>query len=304
MKIVITGATGFIGSHITSRLLEEGYEVCALVRAGYKPLKALEASGEGRLSYLIYDGTLECLLRGFRLHKPEMVIHLAAYYTGSHTPENLDRLIDSNIRLSAHLLEAMKQNGVFKLINTSTTWQHYHDEAYNPVCLYAATKQCVEDFIKYYSEAEGLSAVTLTIYDSYGYRDSRSKIISLLDQCRRSGSPLSMSAGEQQLDLIYIDDIVDAYLNAVWKLTNHIGKLYAKYYLCSGHPVSLREVIKIYEKVYGVTLCVELGKRPYKEREVMKAYEGGERLPGWLPKYNLHSGLSLMRRLEEMEKTL
>ena len=218
-KIIITGATGFIGSHITKSLIAHNYEVAIIVRHTSK-LDMLEEIKDKIVVYT-YSNSLEELILFFKQFQADAVIHLAANFVAEHNPSQVDTLLSSNIIFSTHIMEAMQQANVKNIINTSTSWQNYENRDYCPVSLYAATKQAVEDILLYYSSACDMNVVNLVIYDSYGANDPRSKIIALFTRISESQVPLDMSPGNQQIDLLYITDIVNAYLLTLHKLLDN-----------------------------------------------------------------------------------
>jgi len=292
MKILVTGATGFIGSHIAERLKREGHDIYILIRKKEKNIRQ-------KYKTIIYNENINDLISDFKRVNLDLVIHCAAFFVSEHKTEDVDNLIKSNILLTNHLLEAMYITGVKKIINTSTSWQHYNDEEYNPVCLYAATKQAAEDIIKFYVEAKQIQAINLTIYDSYGKNDSRNKIINLFNKLDNNKEYLNMSLGEQYIDLIYIKDIVDAYITAMNIIALPEYKGMQKYYLHSNNPMKLKDVAKTYEKVNNTVLNINWGKLKYRDREVMNIYIKGKILPNWKPKYTLEQGLIDMKNGEE-----
>ncbi len=206
------------------------------------------------------------------------------------------RLILNNVLFSTQLAEACAVHGVRGFINVGTSWQHYRDAEYDPVCLYAATKQAFEAILRYYVETAGLKVVTLLFFDTYGPGDRRPKLFSLLRRVAEGGERIAMSPGEQLLDLVYVDDVVEAMLVARRRLESGAVTSMERYSVSSGNPVSLREVAALYGKVVGKPLAVDWGGRPYRRREVMVPWSMGERLPGWRPCVTLEEGLRRMVR--------
>lgn len=240
------------------------------------------------------------LIDYFNEVRPDLVIHLASLFLSEHKSNDIDNLVQSNILLGTQILEAMIETNTNNIINTSTSWQHYNNKEYNPVNLYAATKQAFEDILRFYTEAKGISAINLTIFDSYGAYDIRNKIINKLYNISNTDEILDMSFGEQKIDLIYIKDIIDAYLVAIDMLEeDKLEEKMVKYYLNSDNPIKLREVVEIFEEVNNSKLNINWGKRPYREREVMDTYKLGKRLPNWYPRYNLHQGLQEIKNIME-----
>ena len=184
----------------------------------------------------------------------------------------------------------MAKLGPLLLVNAGTSWQHFEGRDYSPVCLYAATKQAFQDLLAYYVEACGLRVVTLKLYDTYGPLDTRPKLLSLLRKAARTATKLQMSAGEQLVDLVYIDDIVEAFLVAGRRLLDGEVKSAEDYGISSGKLMPLREVVELYQRVTGYKVDVEWGARPYRPREVMMPWSGLP-LPGWTPRISFEEGI-------------
>lgn len=291
MKALLTGATGFIGRHLVRRLASEGHEVHAVLRAG-RP-RAERTIGQRVIAH-VHDGTTGGLIEIMEAARPDVVIHLASRFVAEHRPDDIEELVSSNLLFATQLVEAMAIHQIRSFINTGTSWQHYRDEVYNPVCLYAATKQAFEAVLRHYVESCGLRALTLKLFDTYGPGDRRGKLFSLLGQAARTGEPLEMSPGEQLLDLVYIDDVVDAFLLAADCLAETSGPAGQTYAVGSGRPVSLREVVRSYCEIAGVGLDVRWGSRPYRAREVMIPWSQGTPVPGWTAKISLREGIRRM----------
>lgn len=211
-KILITGATGYIGSHIAKKLIENGYQVCALIR---KTSDIHKYPLPQTVTYAMHDGTSASVIEIVRSERPDCVIHTAARFIAEHNSMQLESLLTDNIVFSTSLFEGMRQSGCKYVINTTSSWEHYQGAEYDPVCLYAATKRAVTDLLKYYCEAEQIKAITLCIFDTYGPNDLRGKLIEKFFEIAQSGETLFMSGGQQQINYVYIDDVVEAYLQAV-----------------------------------------------------------------------------------------
>ncbi len=141
-RILITGITGFVGSHLSEYLQKKGYDVFALSR---------DRSRENA-SHIIKSDKVFTIDDGYgsydyaiRESRPDAVIHLASLYLTNHSPEDITRLVQSNITMGLLLAEAMSRNGCRRLISTGTSWQHYENSSYSPVNLYAATKHAFQD---------------------------------------------------------------------------------------------------------------------------------------------------------------
>lgn len=285
---LVTGATGFVGSHLTRRLVGEGWEVHILSRSGSR---LSDSSEFGHVENHVHDGSTQSMVSCVAKAKPDVVFHLASLFLSQHETKDIELLIQSNVLFGNQLLEAMKANGITNFINTGTSWQHYNNEDYNPVCLYAATKQAFEAIMEYYVQACSFKAITLKLFDTYGPDDPRPKLFHLLKKAAISREPLDMSPGEQLIDLVHIDDVVEAYLIAAQRLLEGKVSRHETYAVSSGNPIPLKELVQIYLAASGSVISVNWGARPYRFREVMSTWNRGAKLPGWSVNIGLENGM-------------
>ena len=289
---VVTGATGFVGGCLARRLLADGWETHAIVRPSSDATTLRDALGSGNVH--VHDGSTEGLVDILWNVHPEVVFHLASVFVAEHLTDDVDPLIRSNVLFGVQLLEAMTVAGVSTIVNTGTTWQHYEGREYSPVSLYAATKQAFQDILQFYCEARGLRAVTLELPDTYGPDDKRPKLFSLLDRAARSGEILQMSPGEQFLDLLHVDDVVQGYEVAADNLLSGHLPSPSWYRLSSGSPVRLKDVVEVYRQATGRIVNVAWGGRPYRTREVLEPASPVPLLPEWQPCISLKDGLAAL----------
>ena len=287
-KILVTGSTGFVGGHLVRRLLINQYEVHVLIRPETDQEQVKPAIVHTHL------GSTQNIIETIQDVQPDAVIHLASLFIGEHESGDIEDLIKSNVILSTQLVEGMSVNGVCLLINVGTSWQHYAGADYNPVNLYAATKQAFRSLLSFYLEISDLRVINLELFDTFGPNDRRDKLFNLLNRLRVTGDTISMSPGYQYLDPIYIDDVCDAFLVALKRLNSGQVKRSETYSVCSQESIQLRELVKIYENVSNTKLNVEWGGRPYRAREVMQPWSEGVTLPGWSPKVSIEDGIKIL----------
>ncbi|MFZ3171875.1 MAG: NAD(P)-dependent oxidoreductase [Carboxydocellales bacterium] len=286
---VITGASGFIGSHLVQRLNADGWDLHLIIRSKTNLMLIKDSLVYVTLHY--HDGSTNGLINIFKSVKPQIVFHLASLFLAQHTPKDIEPMMQSNIVFSTQLVEAMVNNDVFQLVNTGTSWQHFKNYDYNPVCLYAATKQAFETILKFYTDTNALKVINLKLFDTYGLHDPRAKLFTLLQKVVEEQMPFAMSPGEQLIDIVYIDDVIEAFVLAAERLLEDKVKQKEDYAVSSGHPLKLRELVETYGKIIGKPLPIEWGGLPYRTREVMKPWDKGVYLPGWAPKISLEEGI-------------
>lgn len=288
MKILITGATGFIGQNLVKLLLNKGYEIHCIIRNNSNILNI-----DSRAKIFKYDEKIDILLNFFETQNFDGVVHLASLFLSTHSKDDIGNLISSNIKFGTELLEACKQSKTKWFINTGTFWQHYHTSEYNPVNLYAATKEAFEIMAKYYTETSDLIFTTIKLNDTFGKDDTRNKIFNLWDKISKSGEVLEMSEGEQIIDISYIEDVISAYEILICHLASDKKNEFKNknYVVSSNEKMSLRDLSELFEEVTNTKLNIVWGGREYREREVMVPFTNGKLLPNWKQKYTFQEAI-------------
>lgn len=284
----VTGGTGFVGTHLVRGLVQAGWIVHILIRPRSNQPKG---SSPSTVILHMHDGTTEGMVGCIQTAAPDVVFHLASVTCPQHDVKSVEPMIQSNVMFATQLLEGMRVCGVTRLINTGTFWQHYNGEPYNPVCLYAATKQAFDAILEYYVQACGVKAVTLELFDTYGAADQRGKLICSLNKAALSGESLDMSPGEQLIDLVHIDDVIEAYIIAAGLLQQDKVQKHDRYSVSSGNAINLRELVRIYMEATDQPININWGIRKYRDREVMVPWRQGCILPNWKPKTGLVEGI-------------
>jgi len=292
--ILLTGATGFLGSHILDKLVENGYNVAILKRSW---------SDTWRINYLldqikIFNLDLISLEEIFQSIKPEYVIHLATLYSKFDSDADIDNTYKSNVSFPADLLEIGVKYGLKGFINTGTFFEYdctqqpiNENNPIKPFNLYAQTKLDFELILKSYSEKININ--TFRIFSPYGERDNN-KLIPMLIQKALSKQTIQLSDGMQKLDFIYALDVADAYIEAlkVMLLKENLGS-YNVYNLGSGIPISVREVVSVVEQNLGEHIDVVWGDPSTVDIPI--AYADLSKIKkelSWIPSYSIHQGIA------------
>jgi nucleoside-diphosphate-sugar epimerase len=287
MRVLVTGSTGFIGTHLVFSLLECGYEI-AILKKKDSDLKRL-ISIQDKIQVFVSD-TYNDIFLAIEKFTPDVVVHLAALYINQHEPEQIIDLVNSNILLGTHVLEAMVKNCVLKFLNIGTRWQHLRNKRYNPANLYSATKEAFKNILVYY-ETRGIRHKTLELCDTFGIRDTRKKILDLLITACQKQELIDLSPGEQILDLSYVGDICQFILSRIQSEDFFDNKTVS----LSGTVIKLHDLGTMIEREFKTKRLFNWGEKPYRENEVMEPSLYYKRIrlnPSSLEKYikNIVSG--------------
>ena len=280
-RVLVTGATGFLGGALTTRLLDDGYTV-AVVQRPESP------ATDSRCARIEWDGDAPNLVNAVEAWKPQITFHLATHFVSQHQTKDLPGLIDANVALGTALLEACHKTGT-TIVITGSSWQHVGGSEYQPVSLYAATKQALFDIAVYYKQV-GADVRELSFFDTYGPGDDRGKLISLLLDAAATGETLNMSSGHQLIDLLFVSDAVEALLTAS-KIPKPESIEAARLVARSGRPITIRDLVQVIEQTINTTISANWGRRPDRLNEMLTNWEFGNPLPGWAPRVELPAGI-------------
>jgi UDP-glucuronate 4-epimerase len=278
MKMLVTGAAGFIGFHTARMLLERGDEVVGIdnVNSYYDPalkearLRILEQLPNFRFLRLDLTDRVE-IEAAFAREKFQRVVHLAAQAGVRHSIEHPHAYIDSNITGFLHIIEGCRRTAVEHLVYASTSSVYgantkmpfsVHQSVDHPLTLYAATKKANELMAHSYSNLYGLPTTGLRFFTVYGPWGRPDMALFLFTKCILEGRPIDVfNYGHHKRDFTYIDDIVRGVVgaadivaspNPAWDSGDPDPGTsrapYRIYNIGNEHPVELMEYISILEK--------------------------------------------------------
>lgn len=266
MKVVVTGAAGFIGSTLAERLLREGHEVTGIdAFIDYYPRVVKERNLAVALaapSYRFVEGRLQDLDLEALLHGVSAVYHLAAQ-AGVRASWGKDFSIytDNNVLATQMLLEAARVVGGPRIVYASSssvygdapTLPLREDAACRPVSPYGVTKLAAEHLGLLYHKNHGLPVVALRFFTVYGPRQRPDMAFNKFLRAARDDTPISLYGdGEQTRDFTFVDDIVSAVRAAA-----DSGRPGGVYNVGGGERISVNKVLRMIESVTGRRLRVE-----------------------------------------------
>ncbi len=293
---LVTGAAGFIGSHLTRRLLGEGVETVCLVRseASVQKLpdgaKAIRTTGSDAASVAEALGGVQ----------PELVFHLAAsgVFGGNETQQ---QTILENVALTTSLVTAAADWPLRCFFHTGT-YSEYQDcgnkilSEDSPLVaesVYGASKSAAYICGRALASAYGVPFVNLRLFAVYGAGEAPRRLLPYLATQLSAGEPAALSPGDQQRDLVYVEDVVEA----MWVAANTPEIAAAPAYnVCTGKPTTVKQVGQMLaEKLKAPPELLQWGARPHRDTEPMKAIGDNSLLyqtTGWSPRIMPEEGVS------------
>lgn len=289
-RVLLTGATGFVGRHLARALVDRGAEVVALVRPG-----SARTVPAGVTAVAVPESAVD-LEEAVRAARPDVCVHLATHYVAQHRADEVEALLEANVVFGARLAEALVAVGGVPLVDVGTVWQHVDNAPYRPANLYAASKQALADLLVAYALRGGLPVVRVTLTDTYGPDDDRPRLVPLLVEAASSGTPVYLASGTQLVDLVHVDDVVAAFTAVLARLGDEPAWPDAdgstRVGVSSGAPVTIRELVAAVERSSGHPLAVEWGARPDRDVEMREPWDPGPTPAGWHPRVGLDEGLA------------
>ena len=280
-KILITGATGFLGSHLLPTLIKKGYDIIILKRSFSNTWCIQDVLHQIRS----YDIDKIDIKKVFDENEIGGIIHLATDY-GRKNDNDIIRMIETNIELPTKLLDLGIKYGVNYFINTHTS----ADNKYN---LYSATKSAFTEIARYFIANYQVKFINMRLEYMYGEKDDYTKFAPFVIKSILEGKEISATKGEQRRDFIYVHDVVDAYLKVLDNLGN-LNDNFIEYEIGTGKSVTLRDFVSKIEEEINKKANIKWGAIPYKKNEIFDSkanIEKAKKILGWYPKYDISSGL-------------
>jgi len=295
-RVLVTGATGFIGSHLARRLVTQGAQVSVFMRASSDP--CLLADVLDRVAVhevdICDEGSVSATMAQIC---PEVVFHLAAI--GMSEPfVSPPVAVRVNVQGTLHLLEAAHQCGVRRFVHSGTAYEYgdaASDEAPNkevldPVNTYAASKAAARAFVRLYSRVYGLSTVNMRLFAVYGPGQPPKTLVSSAVCAALEDRDFPMTPGEQERDFVFVGDVVESYLRAA--ITPGIEGVSID--LGTGRTCKIRDVVtKLFEMAgsRGKPLVGALAYRPSETMKQVADIRAARDLLGWQATTPLEDGL-------------
>ncbi|HPR32947.1 MAG TPA: GDP-mannose 4,6-dehydratase [Prolixibacteraceae bacterium] len=306
-NFIVTGCAGFIGSHLTERLLEAGHEVTGIdnfdpfydIRLKKENLSSFEH--HPRFSFLETDLADKEKLEAVFPDSIDMIVHLAGKAGVRPSIEDPTGYIRANILATQNILDMMKDRGIKKMAfassssvygNTQETPFSESMDVSNPISPYAATKKTCELINYTYHHLYGLDIINMRFFTVFGPRQRPDLAIHKFTKLIREGKEIPMFGdGSTARDYTFIEDTLQGITGAIDYLFQNKG-VYEIVNLGNNHPVLLRDMIStIYEATGEKPNIKQLPMQPGDVDITYADISKAQKLFGYQPKYDFKEGV-------------
>lgn len=303
MRVLVTGAGGFIGSHLTERLVQRGYSVKVFVHYNSQGnLGWLETSSVGNYVEVVNGDIRDYDVVRRAVEGTEVVFHLAALISIPYSYVSPVAYIRTNVEGTYNVLQAAREVGIRRVIHTSTS-EVYGSARYVPIdedhplqaqSPYAASKIAADQLALSYYRSYGLPVTIVRPFNTFGPRQStRAVIPTIIAQVLSGAETIKLGNLYPTRDFNYVLDTVEGFLAAV-SVEQTVGEVVN---IGSGRETSIGDVVHVLETIMGrrIRVIVDESRVRPNESEVARLVCDSTKirqLTGWKPRYTLEEGLA------------
>lgn len=294
-KILVTGASGFIGKSLIPKLLERKEQVHAIVLTNAGPVRKLLGTSRVYKADLSNYSLIEKIIAKIM---PQTIFHLAAYPDKENDIKNIQASFRSNVLGTFNLLMASKRID-YKSLVFAGSFKEYgnqpvpfkEDYKLNPKSPYAVSKAAAEHYCNLFHQSFGKPITCLRLATIYGPGQDQMTLISSVIKSALANKEVLITTGEQARDFLYVGDAVDAFIKA-----STIPAVKDKVYnIGSGNEITIEDIVEKIVKLCKSRSQIKKGAVQQRRNEIMHMYgdiSKAKKTLRWEPKTSLDEGLS------------
>lgn len=305
-KCLITGGSGFVGSHLAEKMIDKGWKITIIDNLSTGKLENLKKIKK-QVKFIDADIRNFAKLNKENL-KTDVIVHLAAQIYVNKSILNPKETFDINLNGTINILELAKKIGVKKVIFASSSAVYGNinkesiseKESLKPISPYGLSKLMAEEMLALYNQLYGITTTSLRFFNIYGPRQNGSSaysgaISNFLERIKNGKKPVIYGSGKQTRDFIYVGDAIDAIFKAVLlnDKKNHI------YNVGTGNTISINNLLNLIMTLKGKKDKLFPTYKPKRVGDIELSGANISRIKrelGFKPKYTIEQGLRLTQK--------
>lgn len=293
MRVLITGGTGFVGSHVARLAAADGHEVTLILRPSTERWRLWDI--ERRATVAVCDPSIPgSLAAALESSRPELCVHLAWEGSPGGGPSASGNV--GALAFSLELVRSLARTGCGRLVAAGSCFEYEEGSQphleHDPVSardLYTLCKSAAHQIMAELCHLEGMTMAWPRIFYTYGPYENRHRLVPSVIIALLEGRPIATTAGGQVRDYLHVEDVA----GAIWAIA--LGPVTGPVNVASGTAVTVREVVGELGRSLGRPDLLRIGELAYRANEPMTIRADVQMLRervGWTPKYDLRSGLA------------
>lgn len=286
--IVLTGATGFLGSNLLGKLLTDGYEVAAIVRTNSSLARIEKWTSHPNIALYNVEEINPRII--FEENKIDVIVHTATEY--GRGGGAISKILEPNLILPIRLIELGIEHDTACFINTDSYFNK-GGSTYSNLLNYSLSKKSLLVWLKQLSNQ--IRIVNVTLEHMYGPGDSRSKFVENLihEIAVERISRVHLTHGHQKRDFVYVDEVAEAFIKLIEYGRTH-EFTFKNFEVGTGESVQVRDFAQSIKDLAYSPSILGFGDVPYRSDEIMDSKADVSALAelGWVPKIGIREGLS------------
>jgi nucleoside-diphosphate-sugar epimerase len=279
-KFTVTGGSGFLGTALIEALLDRGDEVVCINKSSKK------TNHSNLRVFSAQDLTFQQLVQ--EVSGSRAVFHLATHF--SRDDSDAEKTIATNISHSVLVAKACAMAEIKYFVNMESMSQHTDGVLENSQNFYSKTKVIGSRSIEIIGRGH-FKIMNLALFDTYGLDDRRQKLIQILLESDERAEPMKLSPGDQLVDYLHKNDVVDGILSSLKYLEeNQDTENSMRFRIGASEICTLREMVQKLETASGRSFNIAWGAREYRDGEMFYNWDFPPYLPNWKPNISMEVG--------------